>query len=173
MEGLERRNKMIKDLEKNTTPISGGKFSKLYDVSRQVIVQDIALLRASGYEIISTNRGYVLNKVNKQEEVKQRIFHVEHSEENLEDELKSIIHHGGKIVDVFIKHEVYGQILVELQLETLKEVENFLIKLKNKKSTPLYKLTNGEHFHTIEAKNESILDEIEIELKTKGYLIKE
>ncbi len=61
MTGSKRREELINTIKSSTSPISGKTLAQLYDVSRQVIVQDIALLRTAGYDIISTNRGYILN----------------------------------------------------------------------------------------------------------------
>ena len=60
MTGSKRREELINTIKSSTSPISGKTLAQLYDVSRQVIVQDIALLRTAGYDIISTNRGYIL-----------------------------------------------------------------------------------------------------------------
>ena len=61
MTGLDRREDIVAQIQKSTVPLSGTKLAAIYKVSRQVIVQDIALIRAAGYDIISTNRGYILN----------------------------------------------------------------------------------------------------------------
>ena len=53
--GEERREKIIQKLKTSEKPISATTFAKIFDVSRQVIVQDVALLRANGNSIISTN----------------------------------------------------------------------------------------------------------------------
>ena len=61
MTGSERRDQIIKRIQESQVPVSGTQLAKEYEVSRQVIVQDIALIRAAGHKIISTNRGYILN----------------------------------------------------------------------------------------------------------------
>ena len=76
--------------------------AKKFGVSRQVIVQDIALIRAAGYEIISTNRGYILN----QPKTVCRIFKVQHTDEQLEEELNTIVDLGGCVDNVMIHHRV-------------------------------------------------------------------
>ena len=60
MTGVERREKLLSMLAKSKEPIAGAEMAKQLSVSRQVIVQDIALLRAADNNIVSTNRGYVL-----------------------------------------------------------------------------------------------------------------
>ena len=60
MNGDERRKKIINILSSSKSPVAGVALAKELDVSRQVIVQDIALLRANGAAIFSTNRGYLI-----------------------------------------------------------------------------------------------------------------
>ena len=60
MNGEDRREKIINILRSSSTPVAGVALAKELNVSRQVIVQDVALLRANGTAIFSTNRGYVL-----------------------------------------------------------------------------------------------------------------
>ena len=74
MTGSERRTAIINQIKNSTVPVSGKALAAQYAVSRQVIVQDIALIRAAGHEIISTNRGYLLNE----DASVQRTFKVKH-----------------------------------------------------------------------------------------------
>ena len=106
MSGEERRNQIIHILQSSDTPISGVKLAKMLDVSRQVIVQDVALLRAKDICIHSTNRGYVIDK--NQETL--RVFKVIHTEEETAEELQTIIDLGGWVKDVFVYHKTYGVI---------------------------------------------------------------
>lgn len=168
MLGEERREKILEALKKNSKCISGGFFSKVFSVSRQVIVQDIALLRAKGYNIISTARGYLL-----QEPIYfERVVKVFHNDDSIEDELNLIVDLGGEIADVFIKHEIYGDLRAELNIKSRKEVKDFLNKIEKGESKPLKNLTSGNHFHTIRASSEKELDYIESELENKNYIRK-
>ncbi|NME35881.1 transcription repressor NadR [Fusobacterium sp. FSA-380-WT-3A] len=168
MLGEERREKILETLKKNSKPTSGGFFSETFSVSRQVIVQDIALLRAKGHDIISTARGYLL-----QEPVYfERVVEVSHNDENIEDELNLIVDLGGEVIDVFINHEVYGNLKAELNIKSRKDVKEFLKKIEEGASKPLKNLTSGNHFHTIRASSEKDLDYIEEELRNKNYIIK-
>lgn len=56
MNGEQRREKIIDILNSSSKPVSGVALASMLNVSRQVIVQDIALIRASDNEISSTNR---------------------------------------------------------------------------------------------------------------------
>ncbi len=168
MEGSKRREQLTKILKKNVEPISGGELSRLLGVSRQVIVQDIALLRALDINIISTTRGYLVYQVDSPWE--KRIFQVRHTTEQIEDELCTIVDNGGKILDVLVTHEIYGNITTALVIRNRQDVYDFVKKVKEKKIVPLKELTDGIHQHTVEADSESSLDRIGKALLDKGYL---
>ncbi|MBR0599565.1 transcription repressor NadR [Sinanaerobacter chloroacetimidivorans] len=169
MSGEERRKKIIELLKKNQEPISGGELSKLLGVTRQVIVQDIALLRAVNRNILSTTKGYLLYY---QEDQKvNRCFMVKHTNDQIEDELCTIVDAGGKILDVIVMHDIYGEISSDLIIKTRQDVADFISKLRNQQTVPLKELTGGVHLHTVEADSETMLDRIEMLLKSKGYLI--
>lgn len=170
MEGVERREKLVQILRnRKDEPISGTELARQLGVSRQVIVQDIALLRATNKNILSTTKGYLLyyqepKKVN-------RCFMVKHTTEQIEDELCTIVDHGGKVLDVIVMHDIYGEIRTDLIMSNRKDVYDFVKKVKDKQTVPLKELTDGTHLHTVEADNEQILNAIEQELREKGYLI--
>lgn len=169
MEGDVRRKKVLQLLNTANEPISGTLLAKEMGVSRQVIVQDVALLRARNKNILSTNKGYIIYSENKQ--MVTRTFPVKHSNEEIGDELSLIVEYGGKILDVVVEHEIYGQITVDLFINNKKDVDEFVEKLDQGNTTPLKELTGGIHFHTVEAGSEALLDVIEEKLKEKGYLI--
>lgn len=171
MEGTERREQLVKLLMESKTAISGSQLSKLLGVSRQVIVQDIALLRASKIEIVSTTKGYVISK--EKHNTVRRTFYVKHDNSQIEDELCTVVDHGGKILDVQVAHPIYGAITTGLVIENRVDVYDFVKQVDLKKTTPLKELTNGKHAHTIEASSEEILTRIENALKEKNYLIQE
>ena len=169
---VERRDQIMKILEQSDKPVSGMEFAKLLHVSRQVIVQDIALLRAENKNILSTNRGYLLYRVPDERKKIQRIVYVNHTKEQIRDELYTIVDIGGKVLNVMIEHDIYGQISANLLLSTRKDVDKFVSRVEHADTRPLNCLTDGTHYHTIEAESEEILDEIEEELEKKKYLIK-
>lgn len=169
MTGNERREKLIQIIRDRTKPISGGELAKMLGVSRQVIVQDIALLRASDFDIISTTKGYMLYQT--EDKKIKRVFMVKHSTKDIEDELCTIVDNGGKILDVHVIHEIYGQIVTELIIRNRSDVYDFVEKVRTKKIVPLKELTAGTHHHTIEADSEETLNRIEEALRRKNYLI--
>ena len=168
MTGKERRDSIIKMIS-GKSPVSGGSLSKSLDVSRQIIVSDIALLRAEGYDIISTNRGYFLNSPSGA----TIIVKVNHTDEQTEDELNTIVDLGGTVIDVFVHHKVYGKISADLDIRSRRNVKELIENIKSGKSTPLKNITSNYHYHTISAENEEILNIIVEELKNKGYLVEE
>ena len=165
MHGSERREQIIRQIQESKAPVSGTKLASLYSVSRQVIVQDIALIRSAGYEIISTNRGYILN----QPKTVCRIFKVQHTEE----ELNTIVDLGGCVDNVMIHHRVYGKMEAELALSSRRKVGAFMEDIRSGKSSPLKNITSNYHYHKVSADSEETLDLIEQELREKGFLVEE
>lgn len=171
MDGEERRQELLEILAKASEPVSGTELSGQLGVSRQVIVQDIALLRAVDKNILSTNKGYVLYHEQKVKQTK-RTYKVYHTDEQIRDELNTIVDEGGHVLDVVVEHDIYGQITVDLIINNRADVNAFVTKLEQSHTKSLNKLTDGVHFHTVEADSEDILERIENALKEKGYLLK-
>lgn len=168
MGGKERRQEILKLMGQADGPVSGERLAKLLGVSRQVIVQDIALLRAADYEIIATNRGYVCASL---ADV-SRIFHVNHNTDEIMEELNIIVDIGGTAVDVFVEHDPYGELRARLDVHTRREVREFVESINSGNSSPLLTITCGDHYHTVRAASEKLLDEIEEELERRGFLRK-
>lgn len=168
MNGEKRREKILGILKTSARPVSGSRLSKELQVSRQVIVQDVALLRAAGNDILSTNRGYVLQG-GKQA---TRVFKVYHTDEATRRELDIIVDNGGIVEDVFVYHKVYGVIRGELNIHNRHEVDEYIRQIESGKSTLLMHTTSGYHYHTVTADNEETLDRIQEKLKNAGYLAK-
>lgn len=167
MTGSERRTEIIRQIEASRIPVSGTKLAAAYDVSRQVIVQDIALIRASGYDIVSTNRGYLLNSP----QVVSRVFKVRHTDEQLEEELYAIIDLGGCVENVMVNHRVYGHMEAKLKISSRRKVMEFIEDIHSGKSSPLKNITSNYHYHKVSADSEKILDLIEEELRKRDFLV--
>lgn len=167
MDGEKRRKEILNILKTIKSPISGADLGKKFNVSRQVIVQDVALLRTAYPEILSTHRGYVLN----QSKVVSRVFKVYHKRDKIEEELNLIVDLGARAVDVFVKHGIYGKIEANLNIGSRRVVRLFVDKVENNNIKPLTDITGGEHYHTVEAESESILDEVEEALRCAGILM--
>ena len=169
MTGQERRNAIVDQIKQSGVPVSGKRLASDYHVSRQVIVQDIALIRAAGHDIISTNRGYILNEPYRV----SRTFKVQHTDEQLEEELNTIVDLGGCVDNVMIHHRVYGKMEAELALSSRRKVGAFMEDIRSGKSSPLKNITSNYHYHKVSADSEETLDLIEQELREKGFLVEE
>lgn len=166
MKVTERRKAIVNLLLASKKPISGGELSEQFNVSRQIIVQDITVLKGLGYEILSTHNGYVMQK----SPFVERVFKLKHTTEQTEDELTTIVDLGGTIVDVFVWHKVYGRISATLNIFSKLHVKQFLEGVRTGKSSELMNITGGYHYHTVRAESESILDKIGETLQAKNYI---
>ncbi len=167
MNGQERRKGIIHTLTTTGQPIPGTKLAETFGVSRQVIVQDIALLRSEKHNIISTTQGYLIAGADNGR-VRRRIA-VKHSRQEIAKELNTIVDFGGKVLDVIVEHPVYGEISAVLIISNRKDVKEFVHKIENQKGIPLLAIADGAHIHTVEADSEEILNEIEEELAQEGF----
>ncbi len=169
---LQNRREEIKSLLiSSEEPIKGQKLAKIFNVTRQVIVKDIAIIKAEGANVIATPRGYMI--ANNSNTSIRAIIAVNHRREDLEDELKTIIKYGGIVEDVTVEHPLYGEIRAMLMIKNLFDLENFYKSFKNYSAEPLSALTNGIHLHTISCNNEEELKNILNSLGKKGYLIED
>ena len=166
MKVTERRKAIVNLLLASKKPISGGELSEQFNVSRQIIVQDITVLKGLGYEILSTHNGYVMQK----SPFVERVFKLKHTTEQTEDELTTIVDLGGTVVDVFVWHKVYGRISATLNIFSKLHVKQFLEGVRTGKSSELMNITGGYHYHTVRADSESILDKIGETLQQKNYI---
>lgn len=164
----ERRKSIVNLLLSEGKAIAGGELSRRFSVSRQIIVQDISMLKEQGYDIISTHRGYVLHK----SPLAERIFRVKHTADQTGDELSTVVDLGGTVADVFVQHQVYGRISATLNIFSRLHVQQFLEAVRSGRSSELMNVTDGYHYHTVRAESEELLDLIEAELDKKGYLVK-
>ncbi|KIR02899.1 Transcriptional repressor for NAD biosynthesis in gram-positive [Lachnospiraceae bacterium TWA4] len=168
MNGEQRRENILHILSTSQNPVAGDRLAKSMQVSRQVIVQDIALLRANGQDIVSTNRGYLLQC----EKQCVRVLKVFHTDEQTEEEMSTIVDFGGRIQDVFVYHKVYGVLRAEMNIKSRRDIKLYLQEMSTGKSSLLKNITGGYHYHTIYAESTEILDDIQNELMNKGFLAK-
>ena len=168
MSGEERRGKIIQALKNSDKAVSATTLAKEFDVSRQVIVQDVALLRANGKNIFSTNRGYLIQE----DEETTRVFKVQHEDDEVEKELTTIVDLGGTVEDVFVYHKVYGVLRAEMNIKSRMDIRNYMEEIRSGKSSLLKNVTSGYHYHTVRTERVEILDMIPEELQKKGLLAK-
>ncbi len=171
MYGDDRREQIIQILSENSQPVSGTELAFKLGVSRQVIVQDVALLRAGNKNILSTNKGYILFHAEESRSVCKRTYKVSHTDDRMQEELYMIVDCGGRLLDVVVEHPVYGQIMVDLIINSREDVDHFVKRVKEYGSKPLNALTDGIHYHTVAASDERTLDLIEERLAEKGFLM--
>ena len=169
MKVAERRKAIVNLLLSSKEPISGGELAKKFNISRQIIVQDITVLKGTGYDILSTSQGYVMRR----SPLAERVFKVKHTTEQTEDELSCIVDLGGTVVDVFVWHKVYGKIEAGLNIFSPMHVKQFMEGVRTGQSTELMHITGGYHYHTVRADNEAVLDRIETVLNEKKYIVPE
>lgn len=168
MNSKQRREYILNKLVKNSEPQKGHILAADMGVTRQVIVKDIAILRAEGKDIIATPEGYIIpaSYVHK---IKRTIA-VCHKTKDIKDELEIIVKYGAIIEDVIVEHPLYGEIKGMLMIKTLRDVQSFMDRFNKEKAQPLSGLTGGVHIHTIIAEDEETIDSIIEELKEKGFL---
>lgn len=169
MSGEERRTGIMNYLSKQELPVSGTTLAKEFGVSRQVIVQDIALLRSCHTNIVSTNRGYMLTTSAASD--CSCVFKCHHSDEQAEDELTCIVDQGGIVENVFVNHKLYGRIQADMHIRSRRDVKEFMEGIHSGKSTLLKNVTSDYHYHTVSAENEDILSDIRNELAKRSYLV--
>ena len=167
MTGEERRENIRKILEKNEKAIKGTLLGKMFNVSRQVIVQDISILRAAGEDIFATPNGYMKFK---NRGVKKSIVCRHSSTEAMKEELEIMVYYGVKVLDVIVEHEVYGEVKGNLNISSQEDVEEFIKKFSEYQSNPLSSLTDGIHLHTLEITDEKKFESMKKRLASKGYL---
>ncbi|MGL4335329.1 MAG: transcription repressor NadR [Turicibacter sp.] len=172
METNERRLCLEDMLLKAKQPLKGSSLAKELNVSRQVIVQDIALLRAKGINVVATPVGYIINQPD--EQGLHKIIYCEHSSsiDEMREELNIIVGYGGKVIDVIVEHPIYGEIRAMLNIKYPFDVSEFIEKLATYGNKPLSTLTEGAHFHTIEVINEEMYQKIINKLNEKNLLKK-
>ena len=167
MQAESRRHNIIGILTGAAGPVSAGKLAGMFGVSRQIIVGDIALLRASGIDITATPRGYVLTRGN--DGIIRRIP-CRHNSDEMKEELRILVDNGCLVRDVIVEHPIYGQLVGQLDLSSRRDVSEFMTRISESDAAPLSDLTGGIHLHTILCPDEAVYEQVVAELREKGYL---
>jgi len=165
----ERRSQIGKLLISSKEPQKGNDLAKKFQVTRQVIVKDIAILRASGANIIATPDGYIIYE--NQDYKVRRVIAVNHTRQEMRHELLIVIRYGGTIEDVIVEHPVYGEIKAMLMIKNINDLDNFLQKFSEHNAEPLSLLTGGIHLHTIAAESHEDMKKIMVELENNKLLV--
>ena len=165
-----RREKIVELLAASASPLSGSALARACGVSRQVVVQDVALLRSRGVAVASTSRGYVLEAAAGGPSRPRRLLKCRHTVDQTEAELTCVVDLGATVDDVLVNHRVYGLIRSELGISSRRDVERFMDAVRSGASEPLMQITSGYHFHHVSADSEDVLDEVEHALGEAGFL---
>lgn len=169
--GDERRAWILKQLKNSPKPITGSELAEQTNVSRQVIVGDITILKAKSEPIIATSQGYMYLTQAPVTPVFERTIASRHLSEDTERELNILVDHGVTVKNVRVEHPVYGDLTASIMVSNRQEVKQFMNKLKSTKASLLADLTAGIHLHTISADSEAALDQAEAALLEAGFLI--
>lgn len=172
MKANERRKQIVAELRKQVEPISASKLAQKLGVSRQIIVGDIALLRAESQDILSTPKGYVLQKVQPTGQFIGKIA-CQHDASATRKELELILAQGGVVLDVEVEHPVYGMLIAPLTIRTTEEMEVFLEEVAKSQASLLSELTQGIHLHTLSCPDKSVFDQIKQSLSEAHLLVDE
>src|SRR5271156_5046088 len=166
----KRRRRIVAWVRHQGAPIRGGELARHFHVSRQCLVQDIAILRAGGEQIIATPRGYHLPE--SPPHPHRAVLACRHTPERTEEELQILVDHGVKILDVIVEHPLYGELRGSLILESRADVKDFLAQLHASHATLLSSLTGGVHLHTVEASRPEMISRAKVLLSARGFLLK-
>lgn len=169
--GEERRAFILSLLKESDAPYKGSELASKTNVSRQVIVSDISLLKARNEPIIATSQGYLYIKNQAPAVNIERTIACNHPPERTEEELNIIVDHGVTVKDVKIEHPIYGDLTASILVSNRQEVKQFIKKVKETKASYLLELTNGIHLHTLSAPTEKALDEAEHALQEANLII--
>lgn len=169
--GEQRREKLLEWL-KQSSPITGSELAKRASVSRQVIVQDMTLLKAKNHAILATSQGYIYG-IPTDEPKARKIVACRHTPSRTEEELLLLVDYGVSIDDVIIEHPVYGELTALIRVSTRSEVFEFIEKINSTGASYLSELTDGIHLHTISAPDESRIEKACAALQRAGFLVED
>ena len=174
-----RRQAVAQALEEAVGPVSAAALAERFSVSRQIIVGDVALLRAGGTDILATPRGYLLGGrgggiifASKGEDFADaaRAKSIALQEE-MERELNAIVDAGGEVVDVIVEHPVYGQLTGLLGVRSRYDVAEFVRRVEEHGARPLSALTGGIHLHTVRCPDEKTFRRVRKSLEAENFLL--
>lgn len=168
MTAEERRRAIWQTLSRSPQPVSATALAQQYGVSRQIIVGDVALLRAAGEAIDATPRGYVVRRGGTG---LLRQAACRHAAADMEQELNIMVDNGCMVLDVVVDHPVYGQLTGALHLKSRYDVQQFVARCAQ--AQPLSVLTEGIHLHTLSCPDEAAWERVRGALAAAGFLLEE
>lgn len=171
MLGENRRNELLTLLRKANGPLKGTELAKHTNVSRQVIVNDMNLLKARNEPILATSQGYIYIQQDDSIQTFERKIVCLHTPQQAEDEMITLVDCGVTLKNVIVEHPVYGEITASIMVSNRFDVANFIEHIKETNANLLSDLTDGTHLHVISATSIEQLNHAEQMLREKGYLI--
>ncbi|MBO4235271.1 MAG: transcription repressor NadR [Firmicutes bacterium] len=171
MNAQERREEILETLKCAGSPLTASALASTYDVSRQIIVGDISILRASGHPIEATSRGYVMDPQREEFPYIGTIV-CKHDQKGMEAELNAVVDNGGTVIDVIIDHAVYGELTGKLDIASRYDVSVFVERMSGE-DRPLSTLSGGIHMHRIGCKDEVTFRRIKDDIGKLGMLVEE
>lgn len=169
MTNYERRDEIITLLNEKKGSVTASELAEKFGVTRQIIVSDIAILRAQGNKIESAKSGYCIEKEKNIRVIESIVCR--HSAEEVCDELYSVVDCGGYVIDVIVEHPIYGQLRGELNLRSRNDIDEFVRRVRASGAMQLCDLTGGLHIHTLSLPNRETYEEITKKLRDIGVLI--
>lgn len=163
----QRREAILQVLREAEGPVSATALARRFSVSRQIIVGDIALLRAAGADISATPRGYVILR---DQGGLTRTVACQHDADGMEQELNAMVDQGCTVLDVIVEHPIYGQLTGPLQVSNRHDVQQFIHRCQEAEALPLSRLTDGIHLHTLSCPDEASLERVRENLRKLGIL---
>ena len=166
----QRREAILQVLREADSPVSATALARRFSVSRQIIVGDIALLRAAGADISATPRGYVI--------LRDRggltcTVACQHDAGGMERELNAMVDQGCTVLDVIVEHPIYGQLTGQLQISNRYDVGQFVQRCRRQEAAPLSQLTEGIHLHTVACPSQEAYGRVKESLSKLGFLLEE
>jgi len=168
--GADRRRRLTEWMRAQAGAVHGSDLARHFRVSRQCLVQDVAILRAAGVEIVSTPQGYRLPQT--RTSAHRAILACRHTPEQTEEELHILVDHGVRVLDVVVEHALYGELRGSLMIESRADVQDFLRRWRATKANLLSSLTRGVHLHTVEASRPLMIARAKARLHQRGILLK-
>lgn len=166
-----RRRRMLEWMGAQHGPVPGTELARHFRVSRQCVVQDIAILRAERNDILSTPQGYRL-PAKQTPDTHREVVACQHGPDRTEEELNTFVDNGVRVLDVIVEHALYGEMRGSLMIESRAEVQDFLRRWRSTKASLLSSLTRGVHLHTVEASKPEMIARAKAELQSRGILLK-
>lgn len=171
MSGTERRDALWAALQSAGRPLTGSELARRLRVSRQVIVQDVAILRAAGTPVVATPQGYAVAAG--RSAGRRAVVAVRHPVPATATELYALVDAGVWVEDVVVEHPIYGELTGRLDLRSHADVQRFLTAVRLQDAHLLSELTDGVHLHTLRAGSAGALEAARDALRGLGFLIED